>query len=144
MCSLTAQALCWCLSTCYLICQKSFGIPSVLSPHPRSKVTWWCCWKEWLSATRTLSCTGWDCVSIILLDLSPYKSVLYKFHFLICALNVFLCRIWSLQTFSSAQRVTWRSLTLVWRGSFPMKEIVCTVTKWPPGDSLSQFTLKWK
>lgn len=62
MSSLAAQALCWCVNTCFQICQKSFGIPSVLSPHPRSKVTWWCCWKEWLSATRTPSCTGWASV----------------------------------------------------------------------------------
>ncbi len=68
--SLTAQALCWCLSTCCQICRKSFGIPSVLSPHPRSKVTCWCCWKEWLSVTRTPSCTGWDCVPVMPLHLS--------------------------------------------------------------------------
>lgn len=93
--SLTAQALCWCLSTCCQICQKSFGIPSVLSPHPRSKVTWWCCWKEWLSATRTPSCTGWDCAPDAIYICLSLWSVLYT----VCASHVFVCRIWSLRIF---------------------------------------------
>ncbi len=84
--SLTAQALCWCLSTCCQICQKSFGIPSVLSPHPRSKVTWWCCWMEWLSATRTPSCTGWDCASDAFA--CPHcdpSCILHVLHVYLCA-----------------------------------------------------------
>lgn len=83
--SLTAQALCWCLSTCCQICRKSFGIPSVLSLHPRSKVTWWCCWKEWLSATRTPSCTGWDCVPVMPLHLSfTVICPIYVLHMFLC------------------------------------------------------------
>lgn len=65
---LTARASSWCSTSCCLTSLRSSGIPSALWPLRRSKVTWWCCWRAWLSCITTMSCTGWAQLTVIIIN----------------------------------------------------------------------------